>query len=72
MVVLDGGHLSHRVEVVASLVRELVLRDVEPWGMDGGLPPDVERALSGRQSRAWSAGVGACRAGSPGVNLRHP
>ncbi|MCG8914902.1 recombinase family protein [Actinokineospora sp. PR83] len=48
VVVVDGGHLSHRVEVVASLVRELVLRGIEPWVMDGGLPPEVERVLSGR------------------------
>jgi DNA invertase Pin-like site-specific DNA recombinase len=50
VVLVDGGHLSHEVEVVEELSTLVALRGAELRVMDGGLPPSTAQNLV-RQTR---------------------
>ncbi|MGQ0839861.1 hypothetical protein, partial [Actinokineospora sp.] len=43
VVVVDGAHLSPRVDVVTELVRQIRRRGAAILVMDGGLPPAAEQ-----------------------------
>jgi hypothetical protein len=48
VVLVDGGHLSSRPEVVTELVRQIRRTGAGIQVMDGGLPPDAERLCVGQ------------------------